>query len=133
MGIVANYLDHLTEAQRDRVIEAKEWTWDFVDADNPSCRCLVGHAEDYVERDEVGRWNFRPTDETSGLVYLDNGSVVRFAKDGRDLWFLSDRAREFMPTSEMDYGPAEFDLGRDTLGARIFLRLNRNSALRQLL
>ena len=70
---------------------------------------------DYVERDEVGRWNFRLTDETSGLVYLDNGSLVRFAKEGRDLWFLSGRARDFMPASEMDYGPAEFDLGRDTL------------------
>ena len=49
MGVVGNYLDALSDKQRDRVIEAKDWTWAFLDSDDPSCRCLVGHAEDYAE------------------------------------------------------------------------------------
>ena len=48
MGIVAKYLDQLTDAQRDRVIEADDWTDAFVEPEDPSCRCLCGHAEDYA-------------------------------------------------------------------------------------
>ena len=45
--MVGLYIDALSDEQRDRVIEAKGWTWDFTDQEDPSCRCLVGHAEDY--------------------------------------------------------------------------------------
>ena len=45
--MVGLYIDRLSDEQRDRIIEAKEWTWQFVEVGNPSCRCLVGHAEDY--------------------------------------------------------------------------------------
>ena len=66
MGIVARYIDALSDVQRDRVIEAKEWTWDFVDAKDPSCRCLVGHAEDYNDLS-------LPVDRTdNGLRYAHN-------------------------------------------------------------
>jgi hypothetical protein len=34
---------------------------------------------DYPERDQAGAWSFRARDETSGLVCLDNGSVVDVA------------------------------------------------------
>lgn len=50
MGIVGRYIDMLSDNQRDRVIEAKDWTPAFVDDDDPTCRCLVGHAEDYDEK-----------------------------------------------------------------------------------
>jgi hypothetical protein len=33
---------------------------------------------DYVERDQSGRWNFRARDGASGIVCLDDGSVVDF-------------------------------------------------------
>ena len=45
--MVGLYIDALSDEQRDRIVEAKGWTWDFTDQEDPSCRCLVGHAEDY--------------------------------------------------------------------------------------
>lgn len=46
--MVGLYIDALSDEQRDRIIEAKNWTPDFVDPEDPTCRCLVGHAEDWA-------------------------------------------------------------------------------------
>ena len=53
MGILGRYLDVLSDEQRDRVIEAKDWDLSFVSDDDPSCRCLVGHAEDFIIEDNI--------------------------------------------------------------------------------
>ena len=47
MGIVGKYIDGANDAQRDRIIEAKGWSEAFYDDEDPSCRCLVGHAENW--------------------------------------------------------------------------------------
>ena len=51
MGVVGRYIDALNDEQRDRVIEATSWSPPedglFVDEDDHSCRCLVGHAADW--------------------------------------------------------------------------------------
>ena len=45
MGICGQFLDAANDQQRDRVIEAMGWGNDFVNESDPSCKCLVGHAE----------------------------------------------------------------------------------------
>ena len=49
MGLVGKYIDALRDEQRDRIIEGEDFGdgWYYVNPDNTSCRCLVGHAEDW--------------------------------------------------------------------------------------
>ena len=49
MGVCGQYIDAISDTQRDRIIEGKDFGdgWSWVSEDDPSCRCLVGHAENY--------------------------------------------------------------------------------------
>jgi len=54
MGIVGRFIDAGNDAAKDRVIEAVSWTDDnsrFVEENDPSCRCLAGHKEDWYMDD----------------------------------------------------------------------------------
>ena len=62
----------------------------------PTCVTLTfdrsGHfswraVSDYLERDEKGRWNFTLRDATSGVITLENGSVLDFAREEERLSF----------------------------------------------
>lgn len=47
MAPLYEYVDGLTDEQRDRIVTAQKWGWEFVSSTDPECRCLVGHAEDW--------------------------------------------------------------------------------------
>ena len=74
MGIVGRYIDALSDKQRDRVIEAQGWCWQF--SNLAGCHCLVGHAEAYVghaatdsAHDEAGELLRISYDQNGWLVY----------------------------------------------------------------
>jgi hypothetical protein len=48
MGVLGRYIDSLSDAARDRVIEAQIWCAGDVLASRGEGRCLLGHAEDWV-------------------------------------------------------------------------------------
>jgi len=48
MGLMGRYIDGLPEEARDRLIRAQDWCVAGVRGDGGS-RCLVGHAEDWLE------------------------------------------------------------------------------------
>ena len=53
MGLVGRYIDALRDEQRDRVIEADGWSWQYLER-HTGCRCLVGHAENWVIKRTTG-------------------------------------------------------------------------------
>ena len=53
MGQVARYIDTFNDSERDRVIEAQDWGYEWLESagdmgGNPECKCLVGHRMDLV-------------------------------------------------------------------------------------
>ncbi|MEO7094394.1 MAG: hypothetical protein ABI175_14150 [Polyangiales bacterium] len=71
---------------------------------------------DYVERDQAGGWNFRARDATSGVICLDDGSVIDFA--------LSPDGLQWGPL-----GVLSPDAAQSTSGARSALPVIRVSPL----
>ena len=63
MGLVGRYIDALSDEQKDRIIEATSWSEPsegvYVDKQDPSCRCLAGHAENWY-REKVDHTQARP-------------------------------------------------------------------------
>lgn len=59
MGVIGRYIDAISDVQRDRIVEAQGWCWEFTNFDDPACHCLVGHAE---ACDDVGQPTERAID-----------------------------------------------------------------------
>lgn len=74
MGMLGNYIDGLTPEQKDRVIEAQEWTnGELLDLSGRSnARCLIGHAKDM----QPGMLCFTTDEEWQALH--GNGVGIRF-------------------------------------------------------
>ncbi len=70
---------------------------------------------DYQERSQNGKWNFKLRNETSGVIYLDDGSIISFEKVGQNLNFLTYRSPDFLPAGEINYSALEAVLSRDSL------------------
>lgn len=62
-----------------------------------------------------GRWNFRLTDTQSGVIFLDDGSVIAFSREVDDLIILPGWLGTLMPSKETQYGTKEALLTRDSL------------------
>lgn len=67
---------------------------------------------DYPERGQSGKWNLRLTEENAGIVYLSDGSVISFMREGDDLGFT---ISQFMPAEDIVYELNESQLTRDDL------------------
>ena len=81
--MLGKYIDSLSDEQRDRIIEAKDFGdgWQFIDRDNPACKCLVGHAEGYYLNEDGYQQQKDETDGWETVYMLFPELMQRFGAD----------------------------------------------------